>query len=145
MEIQYWWWLLALALGIAEMLTGTFYLLVLGVACALGGVAAWSGFGGTTQLLVTALCAFAGWALLWRNRARARPAPGTSPGDTMRLDVGQSLRIDDWQEARRTVVRYRGAQWRVELAGDDAAASGLPGDYVITRIENNRLIVAPVR
>ena len=26
MAIQYWWWLLAIALGIAELFTGSFYL-----------------------------------------------------------------------------------------------------------------------
>ena len=38
----YWmWWIAAAALGAAELLTGTFYLLVVGVALAFGGVAAW--------------------------------------------------------------------------------------------------------
>ena len=38
----YWmWWIAAAALVAAELLTGTFYLLVVGVALAFGGVAAW--------------------------------------------------------------------------------------------------------
>jgi membrane protein implicated in regulation of membrane protease activity len=38
----YWmWWIAAAALIAAELLTGTFYLLVVGVAVACGGVAAW--------------------------------------------------------------------------------------------------------
>ncbi len=145
MEAHYWWWLLALALGIAEILTGTIFLLVLGLAFVLGGTSAWAGFSGTVQLLVTATCAFVGWGLLLRHRTRARAASNEDADGLMRLDVGQTLRIDDWQETNRAMVRYRGAQWRVELAPEAAGMAGAPGKYRITRIENNRLIVLPER
>ena len=145
MEAHYWWWLLALALGIAEILTGTIFLLVLGLAFVLGGISAWVGFGGTVQLLVTAICAFVGWGLLLRHRTRARAMSNEDANGLMRLDVGQTLRIDDWQDANRAVVRYRGAQWRVELAPEAVGTAGAPGEYRITGIENNRLIVMPQR
>lgn len=145
MEAHYWWWLLALALGIAEILTGTIFLLVLALSFLLGGATAWLGFGGTVQLLVTSTCAFVGWGLLLRQRTRTRARHRETADGLMRLDVGQALRIDDWQDERRARVRYRGAQWRVELAGEADDARGGPGDYVITRIENNRLIVVPAR
>ncbi len=141
METQYWWWLLALGLGIAEILTGTFYLIVLALACVVGGLAALAGLPSTWQLLLTAVCAFAGWGLLLRYRSREG---GTGQGE-MRLDVGQQLRIDEWQEPRRTQVRYRGALWRVELAPDAEVVSAAPGDFTITRVEGSCLIVSPVR
>src|SRR3990172_1500204 len=141
METQYWWWLLALGLGIAEILTGTFYLIVLALACVLGGVAALAGLPSTWQLLITALCAFGGWGLLLRNRSKG----GASAAGEMRLDVGQQLRIDEWLEPRRTQVRYRGAQWPVELAPDAEIEVAVPGQFVITQVEAGRLIVAPVR
>src|SRR5690606_24234951 len=73
MQIHEAWWLAALVLGIVEMLTGTFYLLVLALGCVAGGVVALAGGSLTLQLLATAACAIAGWALIWRRRrARAR-------------------------------------------------------------------------
>ena len=45
------WWILAAVLVGAELLTSTFYLLAVGVAFALGGVAAWLGTELPMQLL----------------------------------------------------------------------------------------------
>ena len=39
------WWIAAAVLVGAELLTGTFYLLAVGIAAAIGGVAAWLGAG----------------------------------------------------------------------------------------------------
>lgn len=141
METQYWWWLLALGLGIAEILTGTFYLIVLAIACVIGGVTALVGLPSTWQLLLTAVCAFGGWGLLLYYRSKG----GAGAAGEMRLDVGQQLRIIEWQEPRRTQVRYRGAQWPVELAPDAQVEVAIPGQFVITKVEGGRLIVAPVR
>ncbi len=140
METQYWWWLLALGLGIAEILTGTFYLIMLAIACVIGGVAALVGLPITWQLLLTAICAFGGWGLMLHYRSKG----GASAGAEMRLDVGQQLRIDEWLEPRRTQVRYRGAQWPVELAPEVAVEGAIPGQFVITKVDAGRLIVAPV-
>ena len=43
MDNHWIWWILATLLIGAEMLTGTFYLLAVGIAFAVGGVAAWLG------------------------------------------------------------------------------------------------------
>ncbi len=67
MQLHYWWWILALGLGVLELMTGTFYLLVLAAGCAAGGLAAWFGAGLTVQVLATAAVAIAGWVWLWRR------------------------------------------------------------------------------
>jgi membrane protein implicated in regulation of membrane protease activity len=144
MQDYWWWWGLAVLLGVAEMVTSTFYLLVLGLGFAAGGLVAYLGGGIAWQLLAAALVSVAGWALLRRHMpARsARRAP-TSDRNVL-LDVGERVHVDRWDESRRTQVMYRGAPWAVELAADVAAA-GTPGDYVIRSIESNRLVVAPER
>ncbi len=43
MSVEWIWWICAAVLIGAELLSGTFYLLAVGVAVALGGVAAWVG------------------------------------------------------------------------------------------------------
>ena len=45
MSIEWMWWIAAALLIGAELVTGTFYLIAVGIAVALGGVAAWLGAG----------------------------------------------------------------------------------------------------
>lgn len=49
------WWLMAGVAVVAELLTGTFYLLMLAVGLAAGALAAHAGLGNTAQILVSAL------------------------------------------------------------------------------------------
>ena len=130
------WFVIGFALLVAELLTGTFYLLVLAIAAGVAGVAALAGASLPLQLVVAAAIGMAG--SLWLRRTRAgKPSPAA---DAMQnLDVGQPVRIDHWSAARTARTTYRGAQWDVELA---AGEEPLPGDYVIREIHGSRLIVA---
>jgi membrane protein implicated in regulation of membrane protease activity len=74
---DYWiWWVLAAALVGLELVTGTFYLLAVGVAFALGGLAAVLGASLPIQLLIGGVAAVAGTiaAHQWR-KGHAMPAP----------------------------------------------------------------------
>jgi len=67
----YWmWWIAAAALIGAEMLTGTFYLLAVGIAVACGGIAAWLGWSIPYQWLTAGVLGVAGVVALerWRRR-----------------------------------------------------------------------------
>src|SRR6478735_9359251 len=67
----YWiWWVLACVLVGAELFTGTFYLLAVGAAFAIGGVAAWLGGSTPIQLLIGGVLAVLGTvaAHQWRKR-----------------------------------------------------------------------------
>ncbi len=130
------WWLLALGLGLAELFTGTFFLLFLALGAAVAGVASTVGLGLTWQLLAAAAGALAG--AFW---LRARQKKGSTPaGDS--LDVGERVTVVSWSSPRRTEVRYRGASWQVELEGE--GAHGEPGEHVIRQVNGNVLIVAPL-
>jgi len=108
----YWiWWVLAAVLIGAELFTGTFYLLAVGAAFILGGVAAWLGANPPTQLIIGGVFAVAGTIVAhqWR-RLHAMPAP--QPG----LDIGQEVEVLDWRDDGKARVNYRGTQWDAEVA-----------------------------
>jgi membrane protein implicated in regulation of membrane protease activity len=108
------WWVMAAILIGAELLTGTYYLLAVGAAFALGGVAAWLGASIEVQLAVAAVLSVALTmaAHQWRLR---RGVPPPQPG----LDVGQSVRVEKWNADGTARVAYRGSQWNAELATPD--------------------------
>lgn len=107
------WWIVAAALIAAELLTGTFYLLAVGVAVACGGIAAWLGWSAPNQWLTAGILGIVGVALLeWWKRGRATPR---QPG----LDVGQMVHVQSWGPGRTARVSYRGSTWDAELATPD--------------------------
>jgi membrane protein implicated in regulation of membrane protease activity len=116
MSIYVIWWILAFALVALELTTGTFYLLVYGLAAAAAGIAAWLGMGLVAQLVIAAVIGIAGTLALkkWR-RAEA------TDEDLQDLDIGQMVTLDNWQDGRGQ-VKYRGALWDAEArdAGVDS-------------------------
>ncbi|HQR12897.1 MAG TPA: NfeD family protein [Casimicrobiaceae bacterium] len=127
METYWTWWVLAAALVGTELFTGTFYLLALGVAFALGGLAAWLGADVSSQMLIAAAFAVAGTILAhqWR-RLHALPPPQAG------LDVGQEVQVLAWNDNGTARVNYRGTQWDAELAAP-ATARGQTMYIVDTR------------
>jgi membrane protein implicated in regulation of membrane protease activity len=115
MAAQWMWWILGVVLIGAELVTGTFYLLAVGVAFLLGGVAAWLGASMPVQLLVASVLSIAGGiaAHQWRLR-RGNPPPQGS------LDLGQPVVVQVWHPDGTARVTYRGTQWNAELARADA-------------------------
>jgi membrane protein implicated in regulation of membrane protease activity len=112
----YWvWWALAAILVGAELMTGTFYLLAVGVAFVAGGLAAWLGASPPVQLIIGGVLTVAGTiaAHRWRLR-RALPPPAS-------LDIGQSVRVLEWKDDGSARVNYRGTQWDAELAAPGVA------------------------
>lgn len=139
MQIQYWWWSLAIALAIFELLSGTFYLLVFAAGCVAAGLAAAAGGPVWLQFLAAATVSLAGAAWIRRARAGApRPAPAGRNADVV-ADIGERVRVESWNSNGRARIQYRGTQWDVELAAGEQA---VPGDYTIREVSGNRLILA---
>ncbi len=131
-----WWMVLAFGLLILELVTGTFYLLVIAVALAAAGLADLAGASLTLQLVVAAAIGFSG--ALWLRRSRFGRLK--TEGDALQnLDVGQVVRVDNWSAGNTARTQYRGAEWDVLLAPGEAAA---PGDFVIQSVRGSRLVVA---
>jgi membrane protein implicated in regulation of membrane protease activity len=144
-ETQYFWWILTAVLVVLELLTGTFYLLVLALGCAGGGTAALAGIGISGQIGITALVCLAGWAYLRKRQKQKSMVMPTPAGDSaVNLDVGEIVDVQAWQDNRTSEVRYRGSIWQADLAAGIDLKAALPGRYVIAQVISNRLVLAPV-
>ena len=132
-----WWFVLAFVLLLAELLSGTFYLLMIAIALAGAGIASLAGASLTAQLLIAAIIGFAGALLLRRLRLGRQQNEQAEPLQNM--DVGQTVLVDGWTGSRTARASYRGAQWDIELAPGEEAQ---PGEFVIQAIHANRLVVA---
>ncbi len=133
------WWLMAGALVAAELVTGSFYLLMLAFGAAAGAIAAHQGLGGTAQMVCAALVGVAGTALWHLRRARApRSAPAESNRD-VNLDIGQPVRVDAWQPDGTSRVHYRGASWSVRWSG---SGQPQPGELVVVAVRGSELQLA---
>jgi membrane protein implicated in regulation of membrane protease activity len=112
---SYWiWWIAAAVLIAAELLTGTFYLLAVGIGVACGGIAAWLGWSAPYQWATAGVLGVIGVVALERWK-RGRGAPPRQAG----LDVGQMVRVQSWGPDRTARVSYRGSTWDAELAAPD--------------------------
>lgn len=108
------WWVLAAVLVGVELATGTFYLLAVGAAFAIGGFAAWAGLESWVQFAAASVLSIAGIGVAhhWRQ-TRAQPPPMPS------LDLGQTVRVIEWRDNGTARVNYRGSYWDAELASPD--------------------------
>jgi membrane protein implicated in regulation of membrane protease activity len=134
------WWLAAGVLAAAELVTGSFYLLMLALGAAVGALAAHAGLSATTQLLLAALLgtgATLGWHLV---RARLPQAKDAGANPDVNIDIGQTVHVLQWQADGTSRVPYRGAQWQVRLAPGAQAASGV---HTIVALRGTELLLSP--
>jgi membrane protein implicated in regulation of membrane protease activity len=133
-----WWFVIGFGLLVAELLTGTFYLLVIAVAMGVAGLAALAGAAFALQLVIAAAIGLGG--SLWLRSTRfGRRLHERGDDRVQHMDIGQALRVDQWTAARTARAQYRGSMWDVELA---AGEQPVAGEFVIREIHANRLIVA---
>ena len=133
MQAYVWWWIVAAVLVGLELTSGTFYLLVYGLAAAVAGIAAWLGAGWVAQLLTAAVVAAAG-TLALRHWKRSTAHPEAHVQD---MDIGQRVELDSWQNGAGQ-VRYRGALWDAEA---ESAKVDTAKPLVIRAIRGNTLVL----
>jgi membrane protein implicated in regulation of membrane protease activity len=139
MDISLTWLVAGFILIIVELVTGTFYLLVLGIAALVGAGVAYASGGFVWQAMVAAIVAVAG--VIWVNQFKKKMAPKRMRG----LDVGQPAAFDSWvnKSAGHARVKYRDALWDAQVADD---ASGEPGEILyITSVDGSTLKVSKTR
>ncbi len=133
-------WLVAgLILGAAEILVGTFYLLVVGASCVLAAAAAAMGLSGAWQFCIFAVAIIAGGLLVRRFKGRETPQDRQAQA-LQNADVGQIVVVHAWGEDGTALVDYRGAQWRARLSEGAEAATG---PCVIEALDGAMLVVRP--
>lgn len=142
------WFSLAVVLVALELMTGTFYLLMIALGLAAGGVVAWLGGGFTVQLLICAVVAVLGVLLLRRSPFGRSRKTDAAHDPNVNLDIGQTVHVQQWDAEGRSRVAYRGSQWDVEWIDAKTLASGNnpepppAGVYQILAVRGNRLIVS---
>ena len=139
MELWLMWVIAGFVLVIAELLTGTFYLLVIGVGAFAGAAAAWVGANHLVQAVVACAVALAGaWAV---HHWHIREGKGGS-GSSNFLDRGQPVVLESYanEPAGLARVKYRGTSWDARLAQPDGRPA--PGATLyIDAMEGNTLVV----
>lgn len=130
------WAIIGFALVIAEVASGTFYILVLGLTAFVAAAVAWFGASFAVQVIVAVTFGLLGCILVsWLRRRAAVPV--------MRgLDEGQIVKLDAWVSRidRLVKVRYRDTMWdaRIVDGGD-----GEVGDvFYIVAMRGNNLEIA---
>jgi membrane protein implicated in regulation of membrane protease activity len=131
MEEDLAWAIVGLALVIVELLTGTFYLLVLGIAAFGAALAAWLGHDFPLQAMLGGVIAAVGCYGIHAYHAKNATQQMAS------IDAGQPASFELWtdQAAHRARVRYRGASWDALVEGDvegNAAPEAGANLYVLT-------------
>ncbi len=135
------WWLLAGTAIAIELITGTFYLLMLAIGLAAAALAAHTGFGITVQL-VTAAVVGGGAVAIWSAVRGKRPAeqPASSNRD-VNMDVGETVHVDAWNPDGTTSIKYRGANWAAVAAGGTVHAAGA---HRVREVVGNRLVLEKI-
>ena len=131
------WWLVAGAAVALELVTGTFYLLMVAIGLAAGALASHAGAGLNIQLVVAAAVG-AGTVGAWHSVRSRRPGePPANANRDVNLDIGETVLVEHWQADGTTQVRYRGANWTAVAAGP----LPVPGPHRVREVTGNRLVV----
>jgi membrane protein implicated in regulation of membrane protease activity len=133
------WWILAGLLVAAELLNGTFYLLMLALAMSGGAIAALAGASLSLQILSASLLGVlltGGWHLKRRRHPNALP---TSHNRDVNLDIGEIVHVTVWSPEGTTKVTYRGTQWNARSAPKETMNLGR---HQIVAVEGNWLVLS---
>jgi len=133
------WLVSGFVLVISELVTGTFYLLVLGIGCFAGAGMSYAGSEFAWQATIAGAVAVAGLAAVRRFKKRVEPKRMQG------LDFGQKATFDSWinKETGQARVKYRGSLWDAQIVGDS------PGEVdeilYVHSIDGNALKVSKTR
>jgi membrane protein implicated in regulation of membrane protease activity len=133
------WWLLAGGAIAVELLTGTFYLLMLAIGLVAAALSAHMGWSQSVQIVVAAVVgggAVVAWHL--RQTKRHHQEPAAQANFNVNLDIGETVQIDAWNPDGTADVHYRGARW---TAIHRPGVSPSPGAHRVAELIGTRLLV----
>ncbi len=140
MEVYWIWWLAAVVLVIAEISSGTFYLVAVAFGLAAAGLSAYLGMTWGGQAAIAALLCIGSVAAIYRWKRGQGLADGQA---NLAYDIGQTVQMVRWMDERHARVNYRGAEWDAELA-DTASADAARQNWRIKEVVGSRLIIEQV-
>jgi len=122
----------------AELLIGSFYLLMLSLGMAAGAIAAQAGSPLTVQMVVAAGVGGAA-VLLWRRVKQGRGAELEAQSKpNVNLDIGALVMVQAWASDGRAQVNYRGANWTALHRPGLAPESG---EHRVVEVQGSRLVL----
>jgi len=131
------WLLVAGGLVIAELLTGTFYLLMLSLGATAASLMAYAGWTLTSQI-VTAAAVGGSAVVLWHLRqTKTNAAQDTN----IHIDIGETITVDAWNAQGHAQVKHRGAQWTAVCREGASPEIGL---HRISEMQGNRLVLEKI-
>jgi membrane protein implicated in regulation of membrane protease activity len=132
------WWLAAGGLIAVELMTGTFYLLMISTGVMAAALAAHAGVGTVAQWVIAAAVGSSS-VLIWRRIKKSQPAiaPAQANQD-VNMDIGATLHVAHWRSDGTCSVKYRGAQWDAALMPGESASSG---NYTVAEVIGSRLML----
>lgn len=136
------WLCAAGVLVILELLTGTFYLLMIALGLCAGAAAAYVGQSIIVQIFSAAVIGVVATFSLNRSRFSAFASVTRASDQNPNLDVGQSVAVGVWHHRSDGLftarAMYRGALWDIESI--DAAAPTV-GTFFIADMRGSCLLV----
>ena len=136
------WMIAGFALIIIELMSGTFYLFVLGTGAFAGAAVNWLGGTLFVQCSTAGVIALIGTYFVYRWRERQKAAQGEHSNV---LDMGQPVTFDAWldQKTGAARVKYRGSSWDAMI---EPQRDAQPGDILyITGQNGQTLKVSPAK
>ena len=135
------WWLVTGGLIAVELITGTFYLLMLSLGAAASALAAHADLPLTWQIVIGAIVGGLSVTLWHLKNAHTHQPTEASRNQNVHLDLGELVQVLEWDEQGLAQVKHRGAQWTAQLAPGHVPA---PGAHRITEITGSRLILEKI-
>ena len=132
------WWLLAGGAIAVELITGTFYLLMLAIGLAAAAIASHFGANQVVQVVVAAVVG-GGAVVAWHLKQTLHPRePMAQANPNVNLDIGETVQIHAWKPDGTADVQYRGAHWTaIHRPGISPSA----GTHRVAEMVGNRLLV----
>ncbi len=121
-----------------ELLTGTFYMLMVAFGAAAGAFSAMTGSSLSVQLVWAAVVAAGttvGWNLFRTSCSSQIPS---SRNKDVNMDIGERVVVRTASADGRGTANYRGASWQVKTEGD---APLEVGEYIIREIVGSCLVL----
>ena len=135
------WWVMAGITVAGELMTGTFYLLMLAIGLAAAALAAHLGLPTAAQIVMAALVG-GGAVVAWYFIKKKRPGDPSARADrSVNLDVGETVQVDGWNADGTATVKYRGASWTAIHRPGITPSTGL---HRVAELVGNRLLVDPL-
>ena len=132
------WWVFAGIAVAAELITGTFYLLMIAFGLAAAALASHLGAGVLVQMVAAAFVGSGGVLGLWLRRKKGPQELPAQFNPNVNLDIGEVVQVAVWNTDRTANVQYRGANWTAMVRTSETPQ---PGSHRVVELHGNRLVL----